>query len=195
MTADDPELLDRLAEGDDAALEALLAQHLPALHGFVRLHAGPSLKSHEETIDLVQSVCREILERKDRFVAPKENGFKRWLYKTAIRKIGHRAEYWRAGKRDAARETTGGGSLSTDELLECYGSICTPSQDAAAREQVTRIETAFDQLPDHYREVVVLNKIAGMRHAEIAAELGKSEVAVRTILSRALAKLADLLDE
>ena len=34
----------------------------------------------------------------------------------------------------------------------------------------------------------------GMSHAELAEQLGKSEGAVRTMLSRALAQLADALD-
>ena len=36
-------------------------------------------------------------------------------------------------------------------------------------------------------------KMMGLSRAEIATELGKSEVAVRSILSRALAQLTDLL--
>jgi DNA-directed RNA polymerase specialized sigma24 family protein len=36
-------------------------------------------------------------------------------------------------------------------------------------------------------------RLMGLSHAQIAAELGKSEVAVRSILSRALAELAECL--
>ncbi|QDU69972.1 RNA polymerase sigma factor [Engelhardtia mirabilis] len=189
---DDPELLRRLADGDDQALEALLIQHMPALHGFVRLRAGRQVRSREETIDLVQSVCREILVHRERFEHPTENGFKRWLYATALRKIGHRAEHWRAAKRDAARDLP---DPDDKALLGAYASVCTPSRAAVAREEVARIEAAFDQLPDHYREVLVLRRIAGLDYADIAAELGKTEVNVRTILSRAMARLAEVLGE
>ena len=190
--SDDPELLRRLAGGDDQALEALLVQHMPALHGFVRLRAGRAIKSREETIDLVQSVCREILVHKQRFEHPTQNGFKRWLYATALRKIGHRAEHWRAAKRETARELADPGD---EALLGAYASVCTPSREAVAREEIARIERAFDQLPDHYREVLVLRRIAGLEYADIAAELGKTEVNVRTILSRAMARLAEVLGE
>ncbi len=190
---DDSELIRRLAAGDEAALETLLVQHMPALHGFVRLRAGASIKSHEETVDIVQSVCREILTHKERFQHPSENGFRRWLYATALRKIAHRAERWRADKRDAQREF--GSELSGADLAAAYGSVCTPSRAASAREQIARVEAAFEQLPAHYREVVVLRRIAGLQYSVIAEELGKSEVAVRTILSRAMAKLAELLDD
>lgn len=191
MKSDDPDLLLRATQGDDEALEALLVQHLPALHGFVRLRAGGLIKSHEETVDLVQSVCREILDRRDRFVQPSPNAFRRWLYATALRKIGHRAEYWRAGKRDAGREI--GVAPSQEQLLGAYGSVATPSRAAEAREEIARIEAAFEDLPENYREVVVLRRIAGLEYADIAEQVGKSEVAVRTLLSRAMAKLAERL--
>ena len=190
---DEGELARRLAAGDDEALESLLTSHLPALHGFVRLHTGPALRDREETVDLVQSVCREVLQHKQRFTHAGERGFKRWLYRTALRKIANRAEYWRASKRDAARAPQG--ALSADELAACYDSIATPSREVAALELVGRIEGAFDRLPAAQREVVVMSRIAGLKHAEIAQELGKTEVAVRTQLSRGLARLAELLDE
>jgi DNA-directed RNA polymerase specialized sigma24 family protein len=43
--------------------------------------------------------------------------------------------------------------------------------------------------------VISLARIVGLSHAEIAKEMGRSEGAVRTLLSRALARLATLLDE
>ena len=190
---DDEALLRKLAEGDDAALEALLTSHMPQLHGFVRLHAGPSIKSHEETVDLVQSVCREVLHHKERFAHPSENGFKRWLYRTAMRKIANRAQYWSAGKREGARFHEQ--HPTEHDVLSAYGTICSPSQGLAAAEEVRRIESAFDQLSETQRQVISLHRIAGLSHTAIAQELGKTPGAVRTILSRALARLSELLDE
>lgn len=193
--ADDPrELLDRLCEGDRDALEQLLAQHLPGLRGYVRLHCGAELRERESATDLVQSVCREILEKVDRFQHPDENGFKRWLYTTALRKIQHRRRYYRAERRDAGREVTPARDRSDDVLVNCYQSFCTPSRAAMAREEVERIESAFDQLPDHYREVITQARILGLSRAEIGERMGKSEGAVRVLLSRALVHLTELLE-
>jgi len=71
----------------------------------------------EETVDLVQSVCREVLQHRERFAHPEERGFQRWLYRTALRKIAHRAEYWRAAKRDAPAARLDAPSL--DQLAAC----------------------------------------------------------------------------
>jgi DNA-directed RNA polymerase specialized sigma24 family protein len=45
-------------------------------------------------------------------------------------------------------------------------------------------------LPEHYREVIALARIAELPHREIAAQLGKTEEATRILLYRALAALA-----
>ena len=181
-------------------VEALLREHLPGLRGFIRLRTGPFLRSLEESTDLVQSVCREILEHKDRFRFQDDDGFRKWLYTTALRKIGKRGAYYRAQKREAARNVSieGAGEGSNEgnaELLGCYDKICTPSHVVRGREEVTRIEHAFDQLPEHQRDVIALSRIAGLTHAEIAERTDRSEGAVRMLLYRGLERLSELLGE
>ena len=48
---------------------------------------------------------------------------------------------------------------------------------------------ALDRMPDEYRQVVTLSRRGGLSHAEVAAELGKTEGATRMLLHRALARL------
>ncbi len=48
-------------------------------------------------------------------------------------------------------------------------------------------------MTDEQREVVTCSRLLGMSHADIASKLGKSEVAVRKTLSRALARLAAVM--
>ena len=191
MSGESHELLARLQEGDSDALELLLEQHLPRLRGFVRLHSGGLLRAREESSDIVQSVCREILTHMDRFQYPSEAGFRQWLYLTAVRKIRHRYRYWLTEKRDTDRDVAP--TVSAVDLVACYGSFCTPSREVAAREEISRIEAAFDRLKEEQREVILLAKVVGLSRAEIGERLGKSEAAVRTMLTRALTRLAELL--
>ncbi|HLU38683.1 MAG TPA: sigma-70 family RNA polymerase sigma factor [Planctomycetota bacterium] len=69
----------------------------------------------------------------------------------------------------------------------------TPSRHAIAREELERVERAIAALPEAQQEVVVLARIAGLSRRAIAAELGRSEEAVRMLLHRGLAKVADVL--
>jgi RNA polymerase sigma-70 factor (ECF subfamily) len=154
---------------------------------------GEVIREKESTSDLAQSVCLEVLAHMDRFQYRGEAGFKSWLYTTALRKIANRYKYYGAEKRDAAREVAPA-PASAASLLDCYQSFCTPSQDAIQREELARIESAFDQLPENYREVITLSRVVGLSRAEIATELGTTEDAVRGLLSRALSRLSTILD-
>lgn len=192
--ADPRELTERAAAGDGTALRELLGRYLPQVRAFVRLRTGPELRAHEACSDIVQSVCREVLEHGDRFQHPSEEAFERWLYTTVLRKVQNRRRFWIAAKREAGRVADAEGE-GDPELLASYGSFATPSQHAMASEEVARIEAAFDRMPADYRQVITLAHIAGLSRAEIAAEMGRTEGAVRVLLHRALAKAAEILDE
>ena len=196
MTNDSLELVERMREGDSEALEELLRRHLPGLRGFVRLHSGRFLRNREESTDLVQSVCLEILRKSDRFEHGGESGFRRWLYVTAIRKIKNKYRYYLADKREAGRQVAQAtGSEDGGGLLDLYASFCTPSRELAAREEVSRIEAAFDRLSAEHREVILLARIVDLSAAEIGEQMDRSEGAVRALLFRALARLTEILAE
>lgn len=163
-------------------IEHLVTRHLPALRAFVRLRMGHELRSREDSCDIVQSVAREVLSHSERFQHGGEVGFREWMFTTAHRKIVNRLEHWRADKRTAQREA------QMPEELAGFG--VSPSRHASVREELAAIEAAFDTLTDEQREVVTLSRLVGMSHAAIAERLGKTEVAVRKVLSRALARLA-----
>lgn len=197
MSAPTQILVEGAARGDKQAVEALLRQYLPGLQAFVRLRAGEIVGAKESSSDLVQSVCREVLEHIDTFRYPSEGAFKHWLYSTALRKILNKHEYYRAEKRDVLREiqhpSTSSGEFDS-ELLAAYRSFSSPSGQAIVREELQRVERAFAKLPDDYREVIVLARVVGLSRAEIGERMGKSEGAIRVLLHRALARLAQLLE-
>ncbi|MEZ5989702.1 MAG: sigma-70 family RNA polymerase sigma factor [Planctomycetota bacterium] len=194
------DLLLRASRGETPAVDVLLDRYLPGLRAWVRLKAGGALLRKESSSDIVQSVCRDVLENLDRFRFDGEVGFRKWLYRTAQRKIADRYEYYKAQKRDIGREESVAAAYGADasvaeaELLQAYHTICTPSRHAMGREEIARIEGAFDALDEDQRKVVLMAKVLGMTRAEIGAELGKSEGAVRTMLYRAMARLSELLD-
>ncbi|MFT5051451.1 MAG: RNA polymerase sigma-70 factor (ECF subfamily) [Chlamydiales bacterium] len=186
--------LERLAAGDAGAVDDLLNAHMPDLRTFVRLRAGAFLRDHESSSDLVQSVCREILTQRERFQYPGQEGFRRWLYTTVMRKISKRAEHHRAQCRDVRRNDPLGDEGHGGALLDSYRRFGSPSAGMRASEEMARIEAVFDRLPEDYREVVTLARIAGLPHREIAERMGRSEGSVRMLLFRALEQLFELLE-
>lgn len=194
---DTGQLVDAASRGDAIAVEELLGRYLPALRAFIRLRSGKLLRDKESASDLAQSVCREVLQHLERFQFGGEVGFRRWLYTTAVRKIAHRQAFYLASRRDARREVVAPAAADSErpgELLASYGTFCTPSQQAIANEEIERIERAFAQLPEDHRDVISYARILGLPHRETAELMGRSEGAVRTLLLRALAQLAEVLD-
>ena len=186
------ELVARASTGDAGAVGELLVKELPRLRGFVHLRMGAGLRAREESTDLVSSICREILEHEERFAHRGEENFRRWLFTTAIRLIRNKAKFWQRERRAAAHEEGLDGG-SADGRGADYGSLITPSRDASAREQLQRLDRAFAELPDDYREVIALSRVLGLSHKELAEQCGRSELAMRSLLHRALAALAEAL--
>ncbi len=185
-------LISAAAGGDRAALDELLQRHLPGVRAYLRLRMGPMIRANEDSADLVQSVCREILGRADSFAHGGEQGFRRWLFRTAQRKIADRADYYRAEKRAGGRAHL---DIDDEAVAACYQTVCTPSRDAGAREHLLRVEAAFDKLSEEQREVILAVRMLGSSHAELAERLGKNEGAVRAMLFRAMARLTELLGD
>lgn len=193
---DIPRLTEAAARGDRAALERLLERYLPDLNAFVARRAGKPLREQESTSDIVQSVCREVLQHAERFRHPSEVAFKQWLYTTALRKISSRIDFYRAQKRDHGRvEAFAPGSVdeAASQVFEFYRSFSSPSRHMMVQEEVARIEAAFAKLNDEQREVITLAHVMGLSRAEIGERLGKSEGAVRVLLHRALARVSEIL--
>jgi RNA polymerase sigma-70 factor (ECF subfamily) len=194
MADDTLHLAERAAAGDRAAAQMLLERCLPDLRAYVRLRAGALVRGREAHSDIVQSTCREVLEHLERFQFPSEGAFRQWLFTTALRKLTHKRDYYQAEKRDARREVAiDAEPAGADGLLASYRRFATPSQAAVLREEVERIERAFEALSEEHREVITLAKIVGLSRAEIGQQMGRSEGAVKMLLSRALAELAERL--
>lgn len=175
--------------GENAALEALIGRHLPALRAFVRLRADVAFRARESCSDLVQTACRQALEHLHEFEWQGEESFRHWLFALTANKLLNRVQYHRAARRDAARERADSAALQN-----AYSAVTTPSQDAIGVEFQVRLEAAVEQLPADYREVLLLARVVQLSHAAIAEHLGITEAAARTRLTRARARLATLLD-
>lgn len=174
------------AQGTAGAIDSLLVQLLPRLRAFIRLRCGEVIRNRESCSDLAQSVCREVLEDMAGFEYRGDAAFRAWLFATALNKIRKRGRYYAAPKRKADES-------AWNSLSNCYSEIVTPSRIAIRHEEIAQLERGFDELPDHYREAITLQKIAGLSYAEVGDRMGKSEDAVRGLLERAMKQLTWIL--
>jgi RNA polymerase sigma-70 factor (ECF subfamily) len=115
---------------------------------------------------------------------------------TARELLGWLAAIVRNFARERWREPVAPGLVvgSSDQVqIPDRGS--TPSAHLARREQAAQTMAAVERLPELDRDVVLLHVFEGLSHADVAARLGLSAVAVRQRWSRALKRLRTELGE
>lgn len=192
------QLLNRARIGDKVAVNDLCARYGPRLQTVVRLRLGRRLRSKLESMDVVQDALVAALPHVQ--VKPFESGaaFFHWLTTILENRVRDLADHFSAGKRDTAREqrqanaAAGDGGSVFDPIGQA-GTFTTPSQIIGMGEEVERLETAIDSLPDDQREALILVRYEGMSFAQAGAALGRSPDAVRMLVSRAIIKLGLIL--
>ena len=193
----DTTIVARLRSGDESALAEFVEANRPALMGFLNSRIGAHLAKKTEAEDILQDACLEAVRSLDR--APLDT----WdplhcLFQICERKIidAHR-RHFASQKRDASREaslpdgTDVGGGLG--DLLAA--SMTTASEAFSRDQRQLRVLAALDILPEDQREALRLRYLVGLPSKEIAQKLGKTDGAVRVMLSRSLAKLQEMLGE
>jgi RNA polymerase sigma factor (sigma-70 family) len=179
------------------ALEQALLANLDRLRAYVRLRCGARLRALEAVSDLVQSACREMLREFDAGEFRGEAPFRAWLFRTARRKIVDRVRYHGELRRDAGRRVALHDQAIRTSIAAAYSSaqLLAPGDALLEQEMSVQLEAAMARLSPADREVILLLRVAGLSHSEAARQLGLQPGAMRTRLSRALARLAELLPD
>jgi RNA polymerase sigma factor (sigma-70 family) len=182
--ASEPRVLER------AELDALIERHLAVLRYYVRLRAGPLLRSKEPVSDIVQSALREIVEAGPGFVYTSDAAFRRWIHRIATNKIISKSRYHLAARRNATREENLASRVW--ELAQPGDSSPdhSPSKHAVHVEDLERLQVAFDELEEEDRQILSMRRIFDIPTPEIALELGLAESTVRWRLATIMAKLS-----
>ena len=183
------DLLARAASQDPRALEELVDSFLPSIQSFVRLNTDQFLRERESCSDLVQSVCKDMLQNIDTCEFRGSRSFRNWLYLMVLNKIRMHERYYRAGKRTPpapvrplAESATGDSPQISPEL--------TASHEAVKNEDLQSLERALARLPEDYRQVITLSKLLGMSYEEIGTIMNRTPEAVRSLLRRAIVILS-----
>jgi RNA polymerase sigma-70 factor (ECF subfamily) len=192
------ELVTLAKEGDKSALNHLYRVYAERVRWMIRLRMSKELRSKLESMDLVQETLIHALNGLDDFTYKNEGDFVRWLSKIAENELRGSLKKLHADKRDIRKEirldncepTTGGGLAGAPGPVD----LTTPSAIMSRREELDKLEKAIDKLRPEYREVIVLAKIEGLSYREISERLGKSDDAVRKLVSRAIVALTRVFE-
>lgn len=172
---DEPELIARARAGEPAAERALYDAHVDRVYRLSYRLAGDD----ELARDFTQETFIRAFQRLDSFRG--ESRLSTWLHAIAtsvalngLRKV----------KRFRIRET----------VLEAADAV-TVADRLAEPDLKARLHAAIDGLPVKYRTVVVMHDVEGYTHEEIAATLNVEVGTSKAQLSRARAKLREVLSD
>jgi RNA polymerase sigma-70 factor (ECF subfamily) len=196
-TSDDP-LIALLRQGDVGALAEYIQRRRGALLAHIDHRLGAALRTKIEPEDILQEVSVGAMKSLPAVDLAGQDPWG-WLCQIAEHRIvdAHR-RFFGSQKRDAGKEVAIGRSADKTGagLIDMIvASITSPSQAFSRNQNQLRLEHAMAQLPELGREALRLRYVEGLATKEVADRLGKSDGAIRVLLSRTVAQLRGVLEE
>lgn len=199
----DSKLIEQIKQNNTTALAEYIQQNLPQLAGFVRSITGEHLLALVEVDDLVQEISTAAIS--SLATAPLDDySPMEWLKQIARRRVvdAHRFHF-DAKRRDANRQqslhagnsgnSSGSSAPGLEQLLAA--SMTSPSAAFSRDVRMMRMQEAIETLGEEQKQTIRMRYVEGMPTKKIAEELGKTDVAVRVLLSRSMRQLEKILED
>jgi RNA polymerase sigma-70 factor (ECF subfamily) len=176
------EMLTRLRAGDDTAADQIFHRFARRLVGLARRRLTYDLQAKIDPEDVLQSVFRTFFVRQ----GAGEFEFAGWhdlwnlLAAITVRKCGGKIDYYRAARRETAREVAPPPADDSAALWEPLAREPTPSE-AVMLLEIT--ENLLRSLGDRDRQIFE-SSLQGATPQQISEELGCSERTVERVLER-----------
>jgi len=198
-TANQMEQLCTEALESNAALETLLAIARPRLLRLVTVRMNTQLAGRLDAEDVVQESLATAAKRFEEFKSNRSVPVFVWLRGFAIeRLIDANRKHLAAAKRSIGREISPRQWLdqSSIDLLKRWASDSkSPSQIVSDRQRGDDLRQAMEELPNNYREVLVLRFFESLSLAETAAAIGCTIQNAKVLQFRALKRLETTIAE
>ena len=165
---DDPQLMARAQGGDMDAIGSLYDRHRESIFRYLWLRLG----DRHQAEDLTGDVFMRMLDALPHFQAV-GIPFRAWLYRIAHNLLV-----------DHFRKTNAHVSISLDAVEDQGDSD--PILDVDRKILFEQVNQALAQLDRTQHEVIVLRFLLGLSLQEVAAAMGKSEAAIKSLQHRGL---------
>lgn len=197
--ANDPQiagLLHSARDGNLTSIGELLDQYRNYLSVLASTQIDRRLLPRVSPSDVVQETMLRAHKNFAQFRGATEQELLGWLRKILVNNLASFVEqHMMAARRDLRREVSinhMGTSLEESSIrlasfLPDAGK--TPSVVVEQREEAVRLADGLAQLPEDYREVLVLRNLQQLAFDEISSRMGRSEGATRMLWLRAIEKL------
>jgi RNA polymerase sigma-70 factor, ECF subfamily len=185
MSDPDQRLMRRFQKGDDSAFEVLVHKFQGPVLSLVRRYLGSSSPGVD---DVGQEVFVRIYRSKHTYEPKAKVGT--WIFRITVNTCLNEIRRLRADKNRRVAGFTavfGDGPDGADaEASALSDDEARPPADALEAGEVERsVRTAIDALPEQQRLAVVLSRYHDLPYEEVAAAMGTSVPAVKSLLVRA----------
>lgn len=170
-----------------------LARHEPALLLWANYQLPSWVRGKLDPADLVQQTLLEALRTPDKFVGRPDHEVLAYLRRALANNLIDAARKFARGREELPPEALAESSVRLADWLAADHT--SPSERADRNERFDRLAAALSELPDAQRVAVEMRYLRGMKVADIAAALGRSEGAVSLLLHRAVTALRGVLAE
>jgi len=173
-----------------------LLRHEHGLRLLARLEINQRFAGKFDPSDVVQQTLMEAWQGWNSLKASDEPQRYAWLQQILVHQLAKLVRHYQGTlKRNITRE------LSIDQLEQSVNASTrkldtllvaqdpSPSHLAVAHEQRERLAKVLEELPEDYRQVILLRNFEELSHEDVAQRMGRSEPAVRMLWLRALAAL------
>ena len=183
-------LVQRVKSGDHAAFALLFDKYKRRLAVLIHYKISPELRRFAEVDDILQETWIEAYRDIENFTYRKPGSLFTWLSRIADHVIADLARFHGRQKRQPA-DLIRFRSESNPEGPEPIDTR-TPSRVFSENEAVLALIESLNQLPEQYREVILLSRIEGLMTEEIAVRTGRSKEAVALLLHRAIKRFRSI---
>jgi RNA polymerase sigma-70 factor (ECF subfamily) len=187
------DLIARARTDDGAALGLLLERYRPYLGILARVQMSRRLQGKLDASDVVQEAFLTAHRSFAQFRGSSEAELTGWLRKILASHLAKTIRrYWGTRARDIRLECQLAEDL--DQSSRAIGQFVadprsSPSQHAQRREQGLHLMDALAELPEAYRDVLILRHLEGLSFPEIARRMERTVDSVEKLWTRALGKL------
>jgi RNA polymerase sigma-70 factor (ECF subfamily) len=186
---DVPALLAAARAGSRVALGQVLEAFRPYLLLVARQELDPAVQAKGGPSDLVQETFLEAQRDFDRFHGTTADELQAWLRQLLLHNVADFTRRYDTAKRGVDREMPLEAGSSSSPGPEPCADTPSPSQEAIANEQAERFAHALKQLPDDYRQVILLRYEERHSFEEIGRLLQRTPNAARMLWLRAVERL------
>ncbi|MCA8963506.1 MAG: sigma-70 family RNA polymerase sigma factor [Planctomycetes bacterium] len=173
--------------GDRPALDRVLSALQARLRAAATNRLGGPLRAKMATSDLLQTTYVDVVRSIGEFRGEDPESFVAWIMRIMENNLRDRLRFY--GRQRRAPEE------QLDQPLDGPDKGPTPSVEAMQVEHLAAVGKALAELPEDQRRVLQMRVFERREYDDIAAAMGRSQGALRMLLSRARATLTMRLDQ